>query len=159
MFPLSYEGHLTWGGGDGETAARLISEVASGLADSGAAVYRETAQVAFVGTLRSWLLPSVIGESTGGCIRVDGSAQIVTWRVRFDNFVLLVTVLVLFAASEVAGTVKAEPVGIQLALVAFTWVWLVGANYLYSVWRLTRFVRKMLREAREPLSAENARAA
>jgi hypothetical protein len=150
MFPLSHEGHLTWGGGDRDTAARLMRDVAIGLADSGATVYHDSTRITFLGTLRSWILPSVTGESTGGCVQVDASAQIVTWRVTFDHFVLIATVLLLIAAPEVADAVKDEPGWFQLALVFLLWLWIVGANYLYSIWRFSSFMRKALREAREP---------
>lgn len=105
--------------------------------------------MSFHGTIRSWLLPSVTGEATGGWVRVDMAAQTVTWCLLLNHFVLLVTVVLLLVAPSVVAVARDEPFWLQMILLAAVWIWLVGANYLFSVWRFSSFVRRMLREARE----------
>ncbi len=88
---------------------------------------------------------NLLASITSGRIELKPETNRVTYSLSFMHLVVFGTVMVGFMAAFMVA--NEFPSGFFFCGLPFTWLWLVGMNYLIALARFDRFMKRCIRDA------------
>jgi hypothetical protein len=138
-------------GNPAEDSQRVLEQIESALielhADNVERVGNRISFSAGIFSLKRWAGPHPLAFVSSGEIKIDPSSDVmmVEYRLRFSQWYVICTVMVLYLATRIGFRSPHQPLITKLEILAFAWLFMFFGNLMSATSRFSKFLRQFPR--------------